>query len=72
MHSRITNVKNLQPQNLGQQLIDRWNEIIRVNPDLHSPFFAYEYTLAAANAGLDVWVCVMETDSRVVGFFDFK
>lgn len=54
---------------LGPTERSRWQALQSANPQLASPCFSPEFTLAAAAARDDVRIAVLEQDRQVVGFF---
>lgn len=62
----------LPGRDLSSDLIQTWREIQQTNPDLRSPFFCPEFTLAIAAARNDVEVAVIEENGKVAGFFSFQ
>jgi CelD/BcsL family acetyltransferase involved in cellulose biosynthesis len=65
------NVELLPAAALSAQYQERWNEIRRSNPDLASPFFHPEFTLAVARTHEDVEVAVVDEGGQAIGFFPF-
>ena len=57
---------------LSDDLLCQWTGLQQSNPDLCSPFFCPEFTLAIAAARDDVFVGVLEQEGKVVGFFPFQ
>ncbi len=57
---------------LSDDLLRQWTALQQSNPDLCSPFFCPEFTLAIAAARDDVLVGVLEEEEKVVGFFPFQ
>jgi CelD/BcsL family acetyltransferase involved in cellulose biosynthesis len=49
-----------------------WLELQRSNPQLASPYFCPEFTLAVADACEDVRIAVMEDDRGIAGFFPYQ
>ncbi|MCC5887227.1 MAG: GNAT family N-acetyltransferase [Gammaproteobacteria bacterium] len=56
---------------LDAGLVERWATIQEADPDLASPYFRPEFAQAVAAVRSDVWVGLLETENRVVGFFPF-
>src|SRR5438552_9668880 len=57
---------------LTPDLISHWRQLQDANPDLTSPFFAPEFTLAVAHARKDVYVAILRHDTELAGFFPFQ
>jgi CelD/BcsL family acetyltransferase involved in cellulose biosynthesis len=57
---------------LTPELVSRWRQIQEANPELASPYFCPEFTLAVAAVRRDVHVGIMENGTGIVGFFPFQ
>lgn len=57
---------------LTPELVSRWRQIQEANPDLASPYFCPEFTLAVAAVRRDVFVGIMEEAGNIIGFFPFQ
>lgn len=57
---------------LTNQHLALWEEVLRANTRLDSPFFRPEYVQAASAARNDVSVGIVETEAGVAGFFPFQ
>ncbi len=62
----------LDGRKISPELADTWRELQRGNPDLSSPFFCPEFTLAVAAAREDVRIAVIEDKGSVAGIFPFQ
>ena len=58
---------DLQPVHLAA-----WNDILRQQPALDSPFFTPEFVQAVASARRDVEVALLHDHDRLAGFFAFQ
>jgi CelD/BcsL family acetyltransferase involved in cellulose biosynthesis len=72
MPNRTIDATLSSPLDLSENEIERWNQLTADNPDLDSPFFAYDFSAAAAQAGMDVFVCTLRRSGEIVGFFPFQ
>lgn len=63
---------SISARELDDGLQARWRELQRRNPDLGSPYFCPEFTLAVAAVRRDVRIVVMEEAGMPVGFFPFQ
>lgn len=54
---------------LSGEHVDAWSRIQLANPDLDSPYFRPEFTMAVASVRSDVQVAVLEDRGEPVGFF---
>lgn len=52
----------VRPQDLSAGQLQRWRDLLVANPELQSPYFHPEYTLAVASVRDDVWVAVIPGD----------
>jgi CelD/BcsL family acetyltransferase involved in cellulose biosynthesis len=57
---------------LGPRERRRWRALQRAHPSLSSPYFSWQFTLAAAAVRRDVRIAVLEEDGDIVGFFPFQ
>jgi CelD/BcsL family acetyltransferase involved in cellulose biosynthesis len=57
---------------LPVELVSAWQDLLRADPHIGSPFFRPEFVEAAARVRDDVEVAVLEEGSKVVGFFPFE
>jgi CelD/BcsL family acetyltransferase involved in cellulose biosynthesis len=57
---------------LGAEHRSAWLELQRHNPELASPYFCPEFSMAVAAVRDDVMITVLEDGGRVVGFFPFQ
>ncbi len=62
----------VRPPELTAGDIDRWRLIQDADPDLASPYFCPEFTLAVGAVREDVFVAVLEEDGDVAGYFPFQ
>jgi CelD/BcsL family acetyltransferase involved in cellulose biosynthesis len=65
-------ISAIPARSLGDDLVRKWRALQQGNPDLRSPFFCPEFTLAVAAAREDVFVGLLEQEGEVVGFFPFQ
>ena len=65
-------VSVIRPQELDDTQIKNWNTIQLSEPSLASPYFCPNFTLAAAECIEDVFVAVLENDSKEIGYFPFQ
>ena len=65
-------VSVIRPQELDDSQINNWNIIQQSEPSLASPYFCSNFTLAAAECIDDVFVAVLEKDSKEIGYFPFQ
>ena len=65
-------VSVIRPQELDVSQINNWNIIQQSEPSLASPYFSPYFTLAAAECIEDVFVAIMENDSKEIGYFPFQ
>ena len=65
------NVEVVAAPELSSEDRERWEELRRSNPDLVSPYFHPEFTLAVARAYDDVEVAIIDEGGDPVGFFPF-
>jgi CelD/BcsL family acetyltransferase involved in cellulose biosynthesis len=59
----------LRPEELSDADLARWSEIRGTIPELASPFFTPQYTIAVSSIRSDVRVAILEDGGRIVGFF---
>jgi len=59
----------VSPHGLSADERTFWRSLCSNDPTLASPFYSLLFAEAAEKAGLDVAVCVIERDDRLVGFF---
>ena len=57
---------------LGPDLVDRWRELQRSNPELASPYFCPEFTEIIAAVRDDVEVAIIEETGNIAAFFPFQ
>jgi len=62
----------IKPNELSSELISRWHEIQGDCPELGSPYFCAEFTMAVGSVRQDVFVGIIEEGGKVVGFFPFQ
>lgn len=62
-------ISTIHPRELDASALETWRALQQTNPALASPYFAPEFTLAAAGVRNDVRVAVLEEDGRIVGYF---
>jgi len=65
-------VSVIRPQDLDDSQISNWNSIQQSEPSLASPYFCPNFTLAAAECIKDVFVAVLENNSKEIGYFPFQ
>ena len=65
-------VRLVRPHDLRPPELQRWQELIRDNPALQSPFFCPQFTRAVSDVRDDVFVGVIEQQSTIIGFFPFQ
>jgi CelD/BcsL family acetyltransferase involved in cellulose biosynthesis len=65
---KVTVIKGSE---LDTGLSQRWSEIRSSDPNLASPYFAEQFTLAVASARTDVLIGVIEDSGKIVGFFPY-
>jgi len=61
-----------RPQELDESQIKNWKSIQQSEPSLASPYFSPNFSLAAAECIDDVFVAVLENDSKEIGYFPFQ
>lgn len=73
-HAKLTPVQItvVRPAELNSSEVERWRELQRGDPLLHSPFLAPGFTLAVGHARRSARVAVMEDGGRIAGFFPFE
>ncbi len=62
----------VRPRELSGDLVAAWEEILRDEPALDSPYFRPEFVQAVASVRTDVEIGVLEDGNRAVGFFPFQ
>ena len=62
-------IEVIHSSELDESLAERWRAIQTCNPELVSPYFAVEFTQAVAAVRSDVYIGVLESEGRSVGFF---
>lgn len=67
MKVEVIQATDLQPVHLAA-----WNDILRQQPALDSPFFTPEFVQAVASARRDVEVALLHDHDRLAGFFAFQ
>lgn len=65
-------VSVIPSSDLSPEQIKSWSRIQQANPELASPYFCPEYTMAVAAVRDDVYVAVLEELGQTVGFFPFQ
>ena len=65
-------VSVIRPQELDESQVNNWNTIQQSESSLASPYFSPSFTLAAAECIGDVFVAVLENDSKEIGYFPFQ
>ncbi len=65
-------VSVIRPQELDDSQIKNWSAIQQSEPSLANPYFCPNFTLAAAECIEDVFVAVLENDSKEIGYFPFQ
>ncbi len=61
----------LPASEISPDLASRWSEIQQSDFSLGSPYFHPEFTQTVASVRDDVYVAIMESNMRIVGFFPF-
>jgi CelD/BcsL family acetyltransferase involved in cellulose biosynthesis len=57
---------------LDAAFVQTWREIQTSNPELCSPYFAPEFTLAVAATRNDIEIAILQDNDKVLGFFPFQ
>jgi len=57
---------------LSSEQLSQWSMLQESNPELASPYFCPEFTVAVASVRPDVYVAVLEDAGQPVGFFPFQ
>jgi CelD/BcsL family acetyltransferase involved in cellulose biosynthesis len=68
----MTTIRLLKPADLTSDLLAAWSEIQLANPEMDSPYFRPEFTLAVADIRDDVRIAVIDTADGPAGFFPFQ
>ena len=68
----LTNIRVLEPAGLTAELQAAWSDIQRADPEVESPYFRPEFTLAVADIRSDVRIAVIETADGPAAFFPFQ
>jgi len=65
-------IKAIPAAELSPQHLSQWSMLQQSNPELASPYFCPEFTVAVASVRPDVYVAVLEDAGQAVGFFPFQ
>jgi CelD/BcsL family acetyltransferase involved in cellulose biosynthesis len=65
-------VRAVPARNLTPDLLARWSQLAAENPDLGSPLFAPEYTLAVASVAPEIYVGVAERGGIPIAFLPYQ
>jgi len=65
-------VSLVHPNDLGETELNRWRELRAGNPQLISPYFAPEFTLAVAEERKHTYVAIIEDLGSSIGFFPLE
>ncbi len=65
-------IRTISAQEVDQGIRIKWQELQKTNPDLANPYFSIEYIEAVASVRNDIYLGVMEEESKIIGFFPFQ
>ncbi|GGC97060.1 GNAT family N-acetyltransferase [Undibacterium terreum] len=72
MKNQLLSASILRPLQLEQSAIDAWDALSATQAHLASPFLSAHYARAVEQSGMDVRVCILYRDSKMVGFFPYQ
>ena len=65
-------VSIIRPHELDNSQIANWRTIQRTEPELSSPFLCPEFTISAGECLNNVFIGIIEDDTKEVGYFPFQ